>query len=353
MRNGVEGLLVGEVVDLTDLQPSSLDQLAETPGAGLGSCRRKLSDDEAAIVTRLLDERGITHFCYIGGNDSADTTNRLASISRDVGRHISAIAVPKTIDNDLPATDHCPGYASAARYVATAIAESTLDTRSLPTSYPVKIVEIMGRDAGWLAASAGLAKRSDADGPHLIYVPELPFDRATFLDSVREVHAKLGYVVIAIAETIRDRGGQPVARDVQTVDMFGHPIVRGAAETLVRVVEDRLGLPARADKPGALQRSSRATQSPVDMREARETGREAVRLATSGMSGRMVTIERVSDRPYDSRMSSVAIDQIANQQRLLPREFLDEAGTGISDAFREYALPLLGPNPFPERVSLF
>jgi len=352
MRRGVEGLLAGETVDLTDIPEPVLEDLARTPGAALGSCRHKVSEDEVATLLARLVDLKVEYVCYIGGNDSADTANRISRIAAEGGSGVKAIAIPKTIDNDLPETDHCPGYASVARYVAIAAAESTLDTRSLPTNYPVKIIEVMGRDAGWLAAAAGLARQDEADGPQLIYVPELPFDRFAFVDSVREIHARLGYVVVVVAETIRDAHCQSVAQDVASVDMFGHPIVRGAGDTLVRMVEDELRLPARVDKPGSLQRSSWATQSAVDLREAREAGREAVRLALAGQTGRMVTIERISNAPYSSRMSSVAIDRIANQQRLLPREFLDAAGTGITEAFREYALPLLGPDPFPDYVRL-
>ena len=352
MRRGVEGLLDADAVDLTDLSASTLEGLARTPGAALGSCRHRITDSEAQLALKRLTELDAEFFCYIGGNDSADTTNRVANLSLSAAAGIKAIAVPKTIDNDLPETDHCPGYGSAARYVAVATAASTLDTRSLPTNYPIKIVEVMGRDAGWLAAASGLGKRDEYDGPHLIYVPELPFDPDSFLESVHEIYSRIGYVVVVVAETIRDLQGQPVARDVASVDMFGHPIVRGAAETLVRMVEDALKLPARADKPGTLQRSSRSLQSSVDVDEARRAGREAVRLALAGESGRMVTITRVGNRPYQTAMSSVDIDRIANRHRVMPREFLDESGTAITDSFREYALPLLGPDPFPELIRL-
>jgi ATP-dependent phosphofructokinase / diphosphate-dependent phosphofructokinase len=352
MRRGVEGLLDGDLVDLTELPQATLETLAATPGAALGACRRKITDDEAVALLEALDRHRVQYLCYIGGNDSADTTQRLARAAVGAGHELRAISVPKTIDNDLPETDHCPGYGSVARYVAIAASESTLDTRSLPTYYPVKIIEVMGRDAGWLAAAAGLARANEEDGPHLIYVPEVPFDSSSFLSAVEKVHARLGYAVVVVAETVRDTEGKPVASDVAFVDEFGHPIVRGTAETLVRLVFDQLGLHARADKPGSLQRSSQLAQSPVDLAEAREAGREAVRLAVEGHSGRMVAIDRISNEPYQTRMSSVDLDCVANRQRLLPRGYLDEEGTFITDAFREYALPLLGPDPFPDFVRL-
>jgi 6-phosphofructokinase len=352
MRRGVEGLLEGDVIDLTDLSADTLEALARTPGSALGACRRKISQTEAGELVQSLNEKGVGYLCYIGGNDSADTTHKLALAATIAGDPLRAVAIPKTIDNDLPETDHCPGFASVARYVAIAALESALDTRSLPTYYPVKILEVMGRDAGWLAAASGLAGTDFEMGPHLIYVPELPFERTAFLTAVADIHAQVGYVVIVVAETVRDHHGNPVAGDIATVDEFDHPIARGAADSLIRMVESELGLRARSDKPGTLQRSSRLAQSPVDLAEAREAGKAAVRLALSGATDVMVTVDRVSDDPYGSAMSSADLALIANRQRLLPRDFLDPSGMGISEAFRSYAMPLLGPDPFPDYTKL-
>lgn len=352
MRQGVEGLLNGEIIDLTDLAQDDIERLALTPGAALGSCRRKVTDEDVDALLDILESQNVAMLCYIGGNDSADTTHRLARASQRSGRRLRAIAVPKTIDNDLPETDHCPGYGSVARYVAVSTSESTLDTRSLPTNYPVKIIEVMGRDAGWLAASAGLSRKDESDGPHLIFVPERPFDEDTFLASVSDVHARLGYVIVVVAETVRDSEGKTIATDVAFIDEFGHPILRGTADTLARLVSFNLGLQARTDKPGTLQRSSRLLQSPVDVAEARDVGKEAVRLLVEGQTDAMVTLQRLSDNPYRYGVSSVTLEAIANKQRLLPREFLDKDGTFITDEFRSYATPLLGPDPFPRWLKL-
>lgn len=352
MRRGIEGMLDGDLTDLTSLPRPELETLARTPGSALGACRRKLTPDEASTIMDRFRQLDVRYFCYIGGNDSADTTHALAGSAASVGFDLGAIAVPKTIDNDLPETDHCPGFGSIARYVAIAAQESTLDTRSLPTSYPVKIIEVMGRDAGWVAAASALARYSPEMGPHLIYVPERPFDAQSFLASVRQLHADLGYAVIVVGETIKDVNGQPLAADLTSIDDFGHPIVRGTAEALVRLVEVELGLPARFDRPGTLQRSSALIASEVDREEAREVGRAAVRLAVDGSSDLMVTIERVSSDPYSFTTGSVSIDLVANRQRLLPPEFLDAAGTGVTQAFRDYAMPLLGPDPFPDVAKL-
>lgn len=352
MRRGVEGLLEDDVVPLQVLEPDKLCRLRNTPGSALGACRRKISDEEAVGLVATLREMDVSYLCYIGGNDSADTTHKLAVAARDSGHTLFAMAVPKTIDNDLPETDHCPGFGSIARYVATAAIETCLDTRSLPSNYPVKIVEVMGRDAGWVAASSGLGRTSFETGPHLIYVPELPFDRDTFLESVTQIHNQIGYVVVVAAETIRDSHGNPVAADVASVDDFGHPIVRGAGEALVRMVEAELGLPARCDRPGTLQRSSGALGSSVDESEAYDVGTEAVRLCLDGMTDRMVTIERLPDQPYEIRLGTAGLEHIVDRRKLLPRRYLNSAGTFITDDFRTYAMPLLGPDPFPKYVSL-
>ncbi len=352
MRRGIEGMLEGQVVDLTDLSSQALDTLARTPGSALGACRRKISDEEANLLIETFRERDIRYLCYIGGNDSADTTHRLASASRRAGYELAAIAVPKTIDNDLPETDHCPGFGSIARYVATAVLESTLDTRSLPTSYPVKVIEIMGRDAGWVAAAATLASPNPDFGPHLVYVPESAFDRDSFLKSVAEIHRDLGYVVVVAAETIRDRAGDPVAQGTATMDSFNHPIVRGTAESLVRLVEDGLGLVARFDRPGTLQRSSVALRSAVDLEEACLVGGAAVKAALEGSSDIMITLDRISDEPYEVRTSSASLESVANRIRRLPPEYMDVERGLVTDAFRRYAMPLLGSDPFPDIALL-
>src|SRR5579884_305735 len=348
MRGGIEGLLENDLVDLSGFDGKSLDALAETPGSALGACRRRISDEEADDAIARLHDAEARYLCYIGGNDSADTTHRIASAAWSRRYELAAVAVPKTIDNDLPETDHCPGFGSIARYVATAALETSLDTRSLPRTYPIKILEVMGRDAGWVAAASALARQDDAMGPHLIYVPEHPFETDRFLTAVREVHRDLGYAVVVVAETVKDRSGQPVARDIATTDSFEHPIVRGTAEAMVRVVEQELGLVARADRPGTLQRSSAALRSSVDLAEARLVGVAAVEAAVAGAGDIMITLHRVGNDPYAVETSRADLGLIANRVRTLPDDFLAEDRTQVSSAFRDYAMPLLGPDPFPE-----
>jgi 6-phosphofructokinase 1 len=232
--------------------------------------------------------------------------------------------------------------------------DSAKDTESMPTMYPVKVIEIMGRDAGWVVAASTLGKREPRDAPHLIYPPERHLSPSRLLEEVEGVYREYGYVVAVVAETLRDERGRPFADPTLSGerDAFGHPLLRGTADTMCRLVQDHLGLRARFDKPGSLQRMSMLCVSPVDLAEAEEVGRAAVRLALAGKTDRMVTIVRDADEPYTAHTGSACLESIANRQRLVPDEYLTADGRGTTPAFRRYALPLLGPNPFPEYARL-
>jgi ATP-dependent phosphofructokinase / diphosphate-dependent phosphofructokinase len=354
MRRGVEGALAGEFVDLSDISSDQLGRLRLTPGAALGSSRHKLGDDEADRLLEFCRAHDVRYFLYIGGNDSADTVHRLAVLAQNRNYDLAAIAIPKTIDNDLPLTDHCPGYGSIARYVAIATMDSAKDTESMPTMYPVKIIEVMGRDAGWVAASSSLGKITEEDAPHLVYVPERPLSRERFLQHIQRVHRELGHVVAVVTETLRDEHGHPFADPEMSgeVDAFGHPLLRGTASAMCRLVQEELGFRSRYDKPGSLQRMSSLCTSPVDLAEAEEVGRAAVRLAMNGATDLMITVVRDEDRPYRSHTGVAPLSEVANRQRLLPDEFLAPDAPATSDAFRRYALPLLGPGALPQYVRL-
>ncbi len=354
MRRGAEGALQGEFVDLGRLSPRELGDLGETPGAALGSSRYKASDEDVHRLVEFCRVHDIRYFLYIGGNDSADTVHRIALCARQEQYDLAAVAIPKTIDNDLPVTDHCPGYGSIARYVAVATMDSAKDTESMPTMYPVKIIEVMGRDAGWVAAAAALGKREPHDAPHLIYIPERLLARDRLLMDIQRTYDEIGHVVAVVSETVRDENGRSFADPSLSgdVDAFGHPLLRGTASTMCRLIGDELGLRARYDKPGSLQRMSSLYASPVDRQEAEEVGRAAVRLATSGESDRMVTIVRDSDSPYRSHTDSVPLAEVANRQRLLPVDFLNETSSDVTPAFRRYVHPLLGPEPLPRYTRL-
>lgn len=343
MVEGIEGLLEGRVVDLAAEDPATIAGLSGTPSAALGSCRCKLSEADIPEVGRLLEGLGVAYFIYIGGNDSADTTHHLAT--RLGG--IRFMSVPKTIDNDLPCTDHSPGYGSVARFVALTTVDSGRDTESARRIYPIKIIEVMGRNAGWVPAAAALAKRSDADAPHLLYFPEVPFDEEKFLRDVGEVYRRLGYTVVVVSENLRDRHGVAVAGEECEgfVDSFGHPYVRGPADALCRLVESRLGLRARFDKPGTIQRMAMLYVSPVDAAEAYHCGRQAVRCAVAGHTDEMVTIIRLPGEPYRIEVGVVNLAKVANVERRLPANFINPEGNFVTPAFRDYALPLIGPLP--------
>jgi 6-phosphofructokinase 1 len=289
---------------------------------------------------------------YIGGNDSADTVHRLAVRAGERGDGLRAIAVPKTIDNDLPETDHCPGYGSIARYAAIATMDSAKDTESMPTMYPVKVIEVMGRDAGWVAAASSLGKREPQDAPHLTYLPERPLAPERLLRDVEAVYREFGRAVIVVTETMRDDSGRPFADPNAELDAFGHPLLRGTADAMCRMVQRELGLRSRFDKPGSLQRMAMLCASPVDLAEAMEVGRAAVGLALRGETDRMVTIVRDADAPYRSHTGSVALELVANRQRLLPDAFIDTSGTGVTEEFLRYARPLIGPEPLPRYTRL-
>jgi 6-phosphofructokinase 1 len=274
--------------------------------------------------------------------------------AKAMGADLRVVCVPKTIDNDLPETDHCPGYGSAARFLALAVQDSALCTEAMPTHYPVKIIEVMGRDAGWLAAASALGKLQDADPPHLIYFPERPLYPDEFLADVEDVYRSLGYVVVVVAETVRAHDGRPLGEGGhQGMDAFGHRLLAGAAPYLVSLVRERLELRARYDRPGDLQRMSSACVSEVDRLEADMVGRAAVQAAVArGETDKMVTLvrEETASR-YASSTGLTDLDRVANQHRPLPVEYVSGNGKGITAAFREYALPLLG-EPLPRPIRL-
>jgi len=343
MRYGIEGLLKEDIIDLRQ-QPSTLwSELLHTPSAALGSCRYKLLESDPERAVEILRRYNVRYMLYIGGNDSADTTHRLAQTAQYMGYDLQAISVPKTIDNDLPVTDHCTGYGSAARFIAEATRDSTMNTISIPWHYPVKIIETMGRDAGWLAASSALGKRDDVDPPHIILMPEQTFVADRFLEQVDAVHRRLGYAVVVVAETIRDEKGQSLGSVGQVgTDAFQHPLLGGAGQSLVDLVKDGLKLRARFDKPGDLQRMASMSISPPDRDEAYLVGRMGTRALLEGQSDKMVTLVRHTGPKYSCTTGLVDLAEVANEQRVMPAEYLDESKTMVTQAFYDYALPLIG-----------
>ena len=353
MRFGVEGLLREELVDLRRQSPDTLARLRTTPAAALGACRHRLREEEAEQALAILQRHDVRYLLYIGGNDSADTSHKLHALAATRGIDLRVIAVPKTIDNDLPHTDHCPGYPSIARFVAVATQDSGKDTEAQAGIYPVKLIEVMGRNAGWVAAASWLGKRAEEDAPHLVYLPERPVASvAQVLQEVQAAHARHGQVVMVLPETMKDAQGRPIGGEEPVwVDSFGHRYFASPAERLTRLIGSELGLRARYDRPGTIQRMSMALASPVDLAEAEAVGREATRLALAGQSDRMVTLTRRSDEPYAFGLDSVELSAIANTERHLPDEFIGADGRSLTSAFGDYARPLLG-GPLPEYARL-
>lgn len=344
MRYGIQGLLADQVIDLGRQDPAVLEALRGTPAAALGTCRYKLQPADAERVVETCRQLGVRYFFYIGGNDSADTSHRIALAAADLGYDLRVIGVPKTIDNDLPFTDHCPGYGSIARFVAMAVTDAGRDTEANRFVDPIKIVEVMGRNAGWVAAAAALGKHSQEDAPQLIFLPERPVTVERFLAEVRRVYDRLGFAVVVVPETMRDEEGHPLAEEgAERSDAFGHRRLAGAANRLANLIADRLGIRARWDKPGTIQRSLMAAASPVDLDEAYLVGQMAVRHALRGEHDQMVILQREEEPGYACHTGLAPLAEIANCERRLPPEFIAPEGTMVTEAFREYALPLIGP----------
>ncbi|MGH2461955.1 MAG: diphosphate--fructose-6-phosphate 1-phosphotransferase [Chloroflexota bacterium] len=350
--DGVEGLLEGKAIDLGQESAATLHALRHTPAAALGSCRYKLRPGDPDRALAQLRRLGVGYLAYIGGNDSADTAHVLATRAAAIGQDLRVVLVPKTIDNDLPITDHCPGYGSIARFVAMALQDVGRDTEAMHRIDPIKLVEVMGRDAGWVAAASTLGKRDDLDPPHLIYPPERRLDPDRFVDEVAAVYRRLGYAIVVVAETVRGLDGQligAVEREVR--DSFGHRRLVEPARKLAALIEARLGLRARYDRPGTIQRMSSPCQSEVDLDEAYRAGRHAVEALLAGHTDQMVTLVRAPGAEYRCGYGLAPLDRIANVDKPLPPEFFPDADAMPPPAFRAYAEPLLG-GPLPEHARL-
>ncbi len=345
-RFGVEGLLQEDFTDLGAEPAASINMLPFTPASALGSCRRKLTEKDYPVVLEILKKYNIRYFFYNGGNDSMDTCNKIAALAGEYD--IKVIGVPKTIDNDLALTDHCPGFGSAARYIVISAMELAKDVEALPIH--VCIMEVMGRNAGWLAAASMLAKQKQDTGPHLIYVPERPFIEEEFLEDVSECYKKTKGILVVVSEGLTDVNGKPVS-DSGIVDGFGHVVPGGVAQSLSNLVMNKLGIKSRSEKPGLLGRASILMQSDVDREEAENAGKFAVKSAIEGKSGFMVAIKRVSDNPYKSEMELVPLEKVANTEKKLPDRFINKRGNGIDKSFESYCLPLIGEQ-LPQYVSL-
>ena len=351
--NGVEGLLKEHLADLRAEPEETIALLPHTPSAALRSCRKKLSDADYARLLAVFRAQDVRYFCYIGGNDSADTAHRVGLLAKEAGWEMRVMGVPKTVDNDLAYTDHCPGYGSVARFNALATRDAGMDTAAMHRVDVVKIVETMGRNAGWITAATALGREQPGDPPHLIYLPERPFDPERFLAEVKAQVEKGRGCVVAVCEGLRDAEGEILVSFKHAVgtDSFGHSQLGGVGNYLVDVIAEGLSIKARFDKAGTIQRACGVAQSAVDVAEAKMVGGAAVAAACRGESDQMVTLVRVSQSPYRCETSLAPLEAVANAERPVPDEFIAESGNDVTSAFIEYARPLIG-GPLPRYARL-
>lgn len=356
MRHGIEGLLSEELVDLTERFSDErlLKTLEATPSAALGSCRKKLKnpEDDPDTYSRLFEifkKYNIRYFFYIGGNDSMDTVSKLAKYSEKEDFKVRFVGIPKTVDNDLVATDHTPGFGSAAKYVATTVKELICDV-SVYTVKAVTIVEIMGRDAGWLTAAAALPVISGGRAPDLVYLPECSFDPEEFIASINELHRTRPALLVAISEGIRFADGRYVGEGLggRAVDAFGHVALSGAGRVLESLVKERVGCKVRSIELNLPQRAASHIASLTDISESVSVGRSAVSYAIDGKSGVLITIDRNEGEEYSVSYGAADISKIANEVKAVPRHYINEAGNGVTDECIAYLSPLIMGEVSPE-----
>jgi len=366
--NGILGVLREELFDLAAEDPAELQRLKRSPSSALGSCRHKLKSlqDDRADYERILEvfkAHDIRYFFYIGGNDSMDTAAKLGQLARQIDYDMVAIGVPKTIDNDLAYTDHCPGYGSVAKFNATSVMEAGRDTDAMYTHDTTTVHEVMGRNAGWIAAATGLARRSDQDAPHLILLPEVPFELDKFVADVKRCLDEFKRCFIVCGEGIKTPDGKYLAEagGAFAKDSFGHTQLGGAADALRSIIETQVGVKCRTNRAGTAQRNAMHFASATDVQEAEMVGVAAVRAALDGVNGKMITLERSgTGGQYACTTGLVDLEKVANGEKPVPPEFINEQGNGITDAFRQYALPLIagqaqieiGPDGLPVYARL-
>ena len=342
--NGVLGILHEDLIDLASESQQQIRALKYTPGAALGTCRFKLKKQaDFDRVLEVFKAHNIRYFFYIGGNDSQDTADKISKLAQAQGYELRVIGVPKTIDNDLPGTDHCPGYASAIKYIATSVREVALDNEAMGQGDLVSIIEVMGRSAGWIAAGAALAKRKDhpQDPPHLIYLPEIPFDQAKCIEDVKRILKREKFCLIVVAEGLVDENGNYVAANAAT-DAFGHAQLGGAGDALAEIIGANVpGAKVRVAKPGLLQRCAAHSASKTDADEAFMAGEAAVEAAIAGETDKMVTLLRGDKEAYSCETGLTPLSEVANSIKKLPREWINEDGTSMNFQFIRYAQPLI------------
>ena len=350
-KNGIWGILREELIDLNDEKAKSIEGLKYTPAAALGTCRYKLdfkkkpeqAEKDMARLFEVFQAHNIRYFFYVGGNDSQDTAKKIHHEAIKRGHEMRVVGVPKTIDNDLPHTDHCPGYGSVIKYAATTVMEIANDVGSMATEEgSCVVIEVMGRHAGWIAAGTVLAKRAAHEAPHIVLLPEVLFDEEAFLRRVKEVINAHRCCVVVVGEGLRNLKGEEVAADKSRLDAFGHPVLSGVADVIEDLVTEKLKVKARSVKLGYAQRAASHFASAIDSLEAAACGEAAVRAAVNDeKSGVMVKLVRMQSEPYKWTTDLQPLDDIANVEHKVPREWVTEDGFLPNEKFLEYARPLI------------
>ena len=351
-RNGIIGALTENLIDTSKESDADIAALRHTPSGAFGSCRYKMKsvEENRAEYERLIEvfkAHDIGYFFYNGGGDSADTCLKVSQLSDSMGFPIQAIHVPKTVDNDLPITDNCPGFGSVAKYIAVSTREASFDVASMAkTSTKVFVLEVMGRHAGWIAAAGGMASDADIDLPIVILFPEVEFNQEKFLAVVEEKVKKYGYVSVVVSEGAHWPDGRFLAEQ-GTRDAFGHAQLGGAAPVVANIIKDALGYKFHWAVADYLQRAARHLGSQSDVEQAYAMGKAAVELAVAGKNSVMPTVERLSDKPYTWKIGSANLSDVANVEKMMPAEFISEDGFGITDACRDYLGPLMQGESYP------
>tara|TARA_B100000405_G_scaffold191246_1_gene133942 strand:+ start:1179 stop:2435 length:1257 start_codon:yes stop_codon:yes gene_type:complete len=357
-KNGIVGILQEDLIDTSIEDIKEINKLMHTPGGVFGSCRHKLKDAkqnkrEYRRLIEVFKAHDIGYFFYNGGGDSQDTSNKIAQYTKEEGFPVTCIGIPKTIDNDLPFTDNCPGFGSVAKYIATSTKEAALDVKSMSSSSTkVFILEVMGRHAGWLAASSGLAQSNNNSAPHIILLPEVPFNENKFLKKVKDSVKKEGYCVVVVSEGAKYKNGKFLA-DAGTVDSFGHKQLGGVAPRIAALINKKLGLKYHWAVSDYLQRSARHISSQVDLDQAYAVGKAAVEFAAAGENSIMPIIVRKKSKPYSWDIGKVKLSKVANVERKMPKNFISKDGFGITQSCKNYLSPLIqgeAMTPFKDGV---
>lgn len=351
-KNGIIGALDENLIDLSLEDPVDLAKLLHTPSGAFGSCRYKLKDNSTDYerLVAVLKAHDIGYFFYNGGGDSQDTAHKVSKLSEQWGYPVTCIGIPKTIDNDLPFTDTCPGFGSVAKYVAISTLEAAYDVKSMAaSSTKVFILEVMGRHTGWIAAASGLAGHDETQAPHIILFPEVAFDTKAFLQKVRHCVEHHGFCVIVVSEGIKQNG--QFLSEAGLKDAFGHSQLGGVAPVLASLIKEELNYKYHWAVADYLQRSARHIASQTDLDQAFALGQAAVELAVAGHHGVMPIVQREQDMPYKWSIQHVPLASVANQERTLPEEYISADGMGITPACRQYLLPLIQGEAYPPYVD--